>query len=128
MITLTLDLKTSATILGTPEEKLLERLQRQEVEGICLDDDWRMSIFVLARLLSTTPDTLLEYLEDDILGQKIAETEEEELLDSSQAQAVYKEYLAEVYTLRGDLAKAAEMDEQAVEAWRRAAARGWISG
>jgi hypothetical protein len=127
MITLTLDLKTSATILGTPEEKLLERLQRQEVEGICLDDDWRMSIFVLARLLSTTPDTLLEYLEDDILAQKIAKTEEE-LLDSSQAQAVYKEYLAEVYTLRGDLAKAAEMDEQAVEAWRRAAARGWISG
>jgi len=127
MITLTLDLKTSDTILGTPEEKLLERLQRQEVEGICLDDDWRMSIFVLARLLSTTPDTLLEYLEDDILAQKIAKTEEE-LLDSSQAQAVYKEYLAEVYTLRGDLAKAAEMDEQAVEAWRRAAARGWISG
>jgi len=29
----------------------------------------------------------LEYLEDDILGQKIAETEEE-LLDSSQAQAI----------------------------------------
>jgi hypothetical protein len=41
----------------------------------------------------------LEYLEDDILGQKIAEIEEEELLDSSQAQAIYKEYLAEVYTL-----------------------------
>jgi hypothetical protein len=86
-----------------------------------------MSIFVPARLLSTTPDTLLEYLEDDILGQKIAKTEEE-LLDSSQAQAVYKEYLAEVYTLRGDLAKAAEMDEQAAEAWRRAAERGWLSG
>lgn len=44
MITLTLDLKTSAAILGTPKDKLLERLQRQEVEGICLDDDWRMSI------------------------------------------------------------------------------------
>jgi len=41
-------------------------------------------------------DTLLEYLEDDILGQKIAETEDEELLDSSQAQAIYQEYLAEV--------------------------------
>lgn len=95
MITLTLDLKTSAAILGTPEDKLLERLQRQEVEGICLDDDWRMSIFVLARLLSTTPDILLEYLEDDILGQKIAETEDEELLDSSQAQAIYQGYLAE---------------------------------
>jgi hypothetical protein len=94
MITLTLDLKTSAAILGTPEGKLLERLQRQEVEGICLDDDWRMSIFVLARLLSTTPDILLEYLEDDILGQKIAETEGEELLDSSQAQVIYQEYLA----------------------------------
>jgi hypothetical protein len=54
-----------------------------------------MSIFVLARLLSTTPDILLEYLEDDILGQKIAETEDEELLDSSQAQAIYQGYLAE---------------------------------
>ncbi len=27
MITLTLDLETSAAILGTPEDKLLERLQ-----------------------------------------------------------------------------------------------------
>ncbi len=51
-----------------------------------------MSILVLARLLSTTPDTLLEYLEDDILGQKTAETEEEELLDRNQAQAIYQEY------------------------------------
>jgi hypothetical protein len=41
-------------------------------------------------------NTLLEYLEDDILGQKIAETEDEELLDSSQAQAIHEEYLAEV--------------------------------
>jgi hypothetical protein len=70
----------------------------------------------------------LEYLEDDILGQKIAETEEEELLDGSQAQAIYKEYLAEVCTPRGDWAKAAEMAEQAAEAWRRAAEKGWISG
>ncbi|MDH4209727.1 MAG: hypothetical protein OEV76_12685 [Anaerolineae bacterium] len=95
MITLTLDLKTSATILATSEDKLLERLQRQEVEGICLNDDWRVPIFVLARLLSTTPDTLLEYLEDDILAQKIAETEEEELLDRNQARAIYQEYLTE---------------------------------
>jgi len=43
------------------------------VEGICLDDDWRMSIFVPARLLSTAPDTLLEYVEDDILAQKIGD-------------------------------------------------------
>lgn len=50
---------------------------------------------MLARLLSTTPDTLLEYLEDDILAQKIAETEEEELLDRNQARAIYQEYLTE---------------------------------
>jgi hypothetical protein len=54
-----------------------------------------MSIFVLARLLSTTPDILLDNLEDDILGQKIAETEGEELLEGSQAQAIYQEYLPE---------------------------------
>ena len=56
------------------------------------------------------------------------ETEDEELLDSSQAQAIYQEYLAEVYRLRGEWAKAAEMAEQVAKAWRRAAERGRISG
>ncbi len=93
MITLTLDLATSAAILGATENDLQAMLRRREIEGVRVDGQWRVSVFVLARLLSTTPDTLLEYLEDDILGQKIAETEEEELLDSGQARMIYSQYL-----------------------------------
>jgi hypothetical protein len=94
MLTLTLDLATSAQILGWPENKLKNSLEQQEIEGIHISGEWRLSLFILARLLGTTPDVLREYLEDDILARKIDETEGEELLDIAEAQQVYREYLA----------------------------------
>jgi hypothetical protein len=95
MLTLTLDLATSAQILGWPEDKLRNSLERQEVEGIHLSGEWRLSLFILARLLGTTPNVLLEYLENDVLARKIDEADGEELLDIAEAQQVYREYLAE---------------------------------
>mgnify|MGYP006307602427 CR=1 FL=1 len=60
-----------------------------------VQDDWRVSIFTLARLLDTTPETLLEFLEDYSLGQRIAEVADDEILTAAEAREAYKAYLAE---------------------------------
>ncbi len=95
MITLTVDLSTAATILGANEDDLLDMVQRQEIQGIRLNGRWRLSVFVLADLLSTAPESLLEFIEDDIFARKIAETDDEELLTVDEARELYQEYLAE---------------------------------
>ena len=95
MIPLTLDLETSAALLGFPTEALLQTLHKGEIEGIRLDDQWRLSVFVLAKLLSTSPETLLDYLEDEVLAEKIAEVEGDEFFEPGEGRQVYQSYLAE---------------------------------
>ncbi len=97
MIRLAMDLKSSAEILGTESATLLELVKRERIEGVIrLDDQWRISVFTLARMLATTPDTLLEFIEDYVLGQMIEEVESDEWLEGQKGREAYQSYLAEV--------------------------------
>ncbi len=96
MIRLAMDLKSSAEILGTQPEVFLELVEREHIGGIIkLDDQWRVSIFTLARLLDTTPEVLLELIEDYALGQMIEEVEDDEWFKGQEGWQVYQDYLAE---------------------------------
>jgi len=96
MIRLAMDLKSSAEILGTEAEMFLELVERERIGGVIkLDDQWRVSIFTLARLLDTTPEVLLELVEDYVLGQMIEEVEDDEWFEGQEGREVYQVYLAE---------------------------------
>jgi hypothetical protein len=85
MFPLTMDLKSSAEVLGTEPEAFLEFVERERLEGVIkLDNEWRVSIFTLARILNTTPGTLLELIEDYALGQLIEEVEDDELFEDEE--------------------------------------------
>jgi len=58
-----------------------------------LDDQWRVSIFTLARLLDTTPEVLLELVEDYVLDQMIEEVEDDEWFEGQEGRGVYQGYL-----------------------------------
>ncbi len=87
MFQLTMDIQTSAQVLGITPETFQAFAEREQLEGVLkLREGWRVSIFTLARLLNTTPETLLEFLEDYALGQRILEVADEEVLTSAEAQ------------------------------------------
>jgi len=95
MIRLTMDLKSSAEVLGTEPEALLELMKREQIGGLLrLDDQWRVSIFTLAGLLNTSPVELLELLEDYALGEMIEEVEGDEFFEGQEGWQVYQSYLA----------------------------------
>jgi hypothetical protein len=95
MFPLTMDLKSSAELLGAEPEAFLEFVKRERLEGVIkLDGGWRVSIFTLARLLNTTPDALLELIEDYALGQMIEEVADDELFEAEEGWQVYQSYLA----------------------------------
>lgn len=96
MIRLAMDLKSSAEILGTEAETFLELVKRERIGGVIkLDDQWRVSIFTLARLLDTAPEVLLEHVEDYVLGQMIEEVEDDEWFEGQEGREVYQGYLVE---------------------------------
>lgn len=96
MIQLTVNLESSAKMLGTEPEALLAFVEREQLEGVFkLNGDWRVSIFTLARLLNTTPQTLLDLLEDYTLGQMIEEVEDDEYVGTQEGWATYQAVLAE---------------------------------
>ena len=63
MTKLTLDLQTSAEVLGTTPDHFLAWLQSEQPSGIItLDTNPQVSIFTLARILDTTAQELLDLL------------------------------------------------------------------
>ena len=63
MTKLTLDLETSAEVLGTTPDHFLAWLQSEQPSGIIiLDNQPQISIFTLARILDTTAQELLDFL------------------------------------------------------------------
>ena len=63
MTKLTLDLQTSAEVLGTTPDHFLAWLQSEQPSGIItLDNQPQVSIFTLARILDTTAQELLNLL------------------------------------------------------------------
>jgi len=94
IVRLTMDLKSSAEVLGTEPETFLEFMKREQIGGLLkLDDQWRVSIFTLAGLLNTSPADLLELMEDYALGEMIEEVEGDELFEGQEGWQVYQGYL-----------------------------------
>ena len=93
MFQLTMDIQTSAQVLGITPEAFQAFAEREQLEGVLkLREGWRVSIFTLARLLNTTPETLLEFLEDYALGQRMLEVADDEVLTAAEARAAYQTY------------------------------------
>jgi hypothetical protein len=98
MLQLALDLKSSATLLGTDPDTFLDYVQREQLAGVIkLNGSWRVSIFTLAALLNTTPANLLELLEDYMLGQLLEAVESDEWFEDEAGQQIYQSYLTEAH-------------------------------
>lgn len=96
MFPLTVDLQSSAEILGTEPDIFLEFVKREQIKGVLkLNGQWRISIFTLAELLNTTPEHLLELIEDYALGKLIEEVQEDEWFEGKAGISVYQDYLKE---------------------------------
>lgn len=96
MFQLTMDIQSSAQVLGIAPEVFQDFVEREHLDGVLkLPGGWRVSIFTLAQLLDTLPEVLLDFLEDYNLGQRIAEVADDEILKAAEAREVYPTYLAE---------------------------------
>ena len=95
MIPLALDIETSAQLLNIESKRLEEILQKREIEGIKIGGEWRLSVFVLSKILNTTPDEILEYLEDLCLTQRIEEVEGEPSYSPEEGRKEYEKILSQ---------------------------------
>ncbi|WP_190400314.1 hypothetical protein [Pseudanabaena sp. FACHB-1998] len=82
MTKLTLDLQTSAEVLGTTPDHFLAWLQNEQPSGIItLDNQPQVSIFTLARILDTTAQELLNLLSisknQDLLASQVNSSTQE---------------------------------------------------
>jgi hypothetical protein len=94
MPTLTLDLNTSAILLGTEPDRLLQFIQRENLPGVLFfETQPQVSVFTLANLLNTTPEKLMEWLEDEALGELMDEVEEDEWYEGDAGQQAYRALL-----------------------------------
>ena len=90
---LAFDLKTCASMLNVEESKLKDSVERGEIQASKLGKEWRVSIFELARILGTSSEEVLEYLEDMVLAEMIQEVEGEESFTPEEGRAVYEVYI-----------------------------------
>lgn len=93
---LTLDLHTSASILGTDPDLFLEFIRMEELPGILFfANEPKISIFTLAQLLNTEAEVLWNWLEDEVIAELIEEVEEDEWFDGEAGHLAYASILAE---------------------------------
>ncbi|MBU1152844.1 helix-turn-helix domain-containing protein [bacterium] len=93
MIPLAFDLKSSAELLSVKPKTLKELIEKREIEGIKIGGEYRLSIFILSKLLRTTPETLLEFIEDSLLAQMIQEVEGDEIYTPEEGKEIYQQFL-----------------------------------
>jgi len=95
MPTLTLNLATSAMLLGTKPELLLQFIQREALPGVLFFEvEPKVSVFTLAKLLNTTPEALMTWMEDEALAELIEDVEDDVYYEGEDAQNAYKALLA----------------------------------
>ncbi len=95
MLTLTLDLNTAATLLGTEPEPLLKFIRRETLPGVLFfEAQPKVSVFTLASLLNTTPATLMNWLEDEALADLIEAVADDECYEGEAAKRAYEVLLA----------------------------------
>ncbi len=93
---LTLDLTTSASILGTEPDALLRFIQHENIPGVLFFSERpQVSVFTLAHLLNTTPEVLINWLEDEALADLIEEVDEDEWHEGDEGRRVYESLVAE---------------------------------
>lgn len=69
MVRLTVDLATSAQLLGVEPQSFLEYAESEQLDGLLrFNGKWMVSVFTLADLLGTSSDELLELMEKYALG------------------------------------------------------------
>ena len=96
MTSLTLDLDTSASILGTEPELFLEFIKTKNIPGVLFfTEKPQISIFTLVQLLNTKPEILLDWLEDEALAEFIEEVNEDEWFEGQEGQSIYQTILAQ---------------------------------
>ena len=94
MFRLTMDLDTSANLLGTEPNSFLEFAEREQLDGLLrFNGKWMVSIFTLAHLLGTSSEELLEVLEDFALGVLMEAVADDESLEGEASWQAYQEYL-----------------------------------
>jgi len=93
MVALAVGVDTCAMLLNVDEPTLRASLERGEIRGMRLGEDWRVSLFEIARLLGTTVQELLEYVEDFGLAQAIQEVEGDETYAPTEGRPLYEGYL-----------------------------------
>jgi len=72
MAKLTVDLATSADVLGTTPDRFLAWLKREDLHSLLyFNDTPQISIFTLARILDTTPRELVDFLEESDLEDRL---------------------------------------------------------
>ncbi|MGG6241803.1 hypothetical protein ACQ4N7_24525 [Nodosilinea sp. AN01ver1] len=92
---LTLDLSTSASILGIQPDLFLRFLKAKNIPGVLFfSEEPKVSIFTLAQLLNTQPEVLMDWLEDQALGQLMEEVDDDDWLDEEAGKAFYQSVLA----------------------------------
>ncbi len=97
MPTLTLDLTTSAQLLGTEPDLLLSFIKREKLAGVLFfEAQPKVSVFTLAGLLNTTPDVLLDWMENEVLVDLIEEVEDDEYVDEENGKAFYQSLRTDV--------------------------------
>ena len=96
MLSLAFDLPTTAEMLATDSQHLQNFIERDQPKGVLRlgDSDWRVSLFTLARWLDTTPEQLLNLLEDLTFGELLEEADEEEALGFEDGMTYYQQQLA----------------------------------
>ena len=96
MLTLTIDMQSSAQVLGTKPEELREWIVREKTAGVLkFGEDWRLSIFTLAQLLNTTPQLLLELIEDYMLGSLMNEVDADDFFEGEASWQEYQKHGSE---------------------------------
>ncbi|HRI57894.1 MAG TPA: hypothetical protein PK170_12460 [Anaerolineae bacterium] len=69
MVRLTVDLATSAQLLGVEPQSFLEYAESEQLDGLLrFNGKWMVSVFTLADLLGTSSNELLELMENYALG------------------------------------------------------------
>lgn len=92
MAPLAIDLQTSASLLGVTLDQMQQFVQAESQRGILRFDthEWRVSVFSLARWLDTTPERLLDLMEDRAFGELLEEADAEEALSFEEGFAHYQ--------------------------------------
>jgi len=93
MVALAVGVDRCAALLRVGASTLRQSLERGEVRGMRLGNEWRVSLFEIARLLGTSVGELLEVAEDIGLAGAIYEVEGEERLSAAEGRAVYDQHL-----------------------------------